>query len=257
MRFGLEINNNQNYVASQISTNCISQAQEDAFIPPYFGAPGYDPDWRWTTGTAGPEEASNEFTRYTTGGAADIVYTSQMNQRVMVYSNNGSVDKVSVSKIAGSLTSLYRVSTIGRDRIDWSYGGYSGVFEYDHDINDYIWTGPQWLDFAGTYALGANASDLFMRFRWVDSYSGPSFVQTPYGKKLDGAIGSIYTGFCANGKTCFQTVFIDSGDQCFVIGRDSSDYTDTLCGALGMNKATDSVVSVFLDIKKSDIDKLK
>jgi hypothetical protein len=235
---------------------CISEAQWNYFDPPNYGEPGYIYLWSGTAGVVGPTEGSDGLVRFVGTPFGDSTFTCALDQRVMVYSNNGSVDKVTVTSIPGTQTTLVSgTSTIST--LDWSYAGYSGSQQYDFGGIGFTWTGAQRIDFAGGYYRGTSASDLFVSIRYPDNVWEGQYVKTPYGEQLDDNYQAAFQNFCANGKTSLLTVTMDSATKICSVGKDGIDYTDTLFTALGMNKATDYVIAMMLDIKKSDIDKLK
>jgi hypothetical protein len=223
----------------------FADAHWDAINSLYVGPFGF------SGGTAGPDQ-SNDFT---IGNTATSAVTIPLNQRVMIYSNNGSVDDISLSVASG----FYTVSQSSTDDYNTSYLGVSCTAYYVYSGSP-VRTGPQYLYFDGSYELGTTAGNAVAwgQQNYVNSVYGPDIVYAANQtyEELYPDIGT-YT-FAANGKTSIKV--IDATTLYFVnnniVIKDGVDITSAIFSAIGA-ATTDWIHAIFLDVKKSDIDKLQ
>jgi hypothetical protein len=239
----------QAYVTGGIHINYrkyyFADAHWDAINSLYVGPNGL------SGGTAGPDQ-SNDFT---IGNPTSSAVTIPLNQRVMVYSNNGSVDNVSLSVSSGSYTLDQTVNDLSNS----NYLGLSSTSNYIYPAG-YTKTGPQYLYFGGSYEIGTSAGNAvaWSTTNYPDGSLGPDLVYSPPAtyEELYPEVGTYI--FAANGKTSIRvidatTLYFDNRN---IVIKDKTDVTDALFSAIGA-ATTDWVHAIFLDVKKSDIDKLK
>jgi hypothetical protein len=202
-------------------------------------------------GTAGPDQ-SNDFT---IGDPTISAVTIPLNQRVMVYSNDGSLDNVTLSVSSGSYILDETVNSLASST-------YLGLESTSNLIYSAGWTyiGPQRIFFSGSYESGTTAgSAVSWSFEnYPGGVYGPDLVYAPSDtyEDLYPEVGT-YT-FAANGKTSIKV--IDATTLYFVnnsiVIKDGVDVTSALFSAIGAS-TTDWIHAIFLDVKKADVDKLK
>lgn len=176
-------------------------------------------------------------------------------QKIMVYSNDGQTDKLSLGS-AGMFCSTSSNSSTGYKHEEFSILGLSGSYTLTSNPYSETWSGYSGIDLEGSYSFGANAADNIMSTT-VTYPSSQRTIITPAGTYTEAAAIPGAINFCANGKTSFKYIGLSYNERNFLVVKDREDYTDKLCSALGINYSSDWIVCMMLDIKKSDIDKLK
>lgn len=180
--------------------------------------------------------------------------------RIMVYSNNGSVDSISIKTVNGT----FSTSTPDGPLIQMSLLGLSGSAFYEAPVYWAQATGQTGMSIPNTYMYGDTIADVFMTYRHdynKDLVFDQGALQTPFGHIEDAAVNSStgFNFFAANGKHSIIgfEYFKYSGFGVYTskIYKNRKDYGDKLASALGVGVS--DICSIFLDIKKSDIDKLK
>jgi hypothetical protein len=234
---GIRINN------ISFANRFFADAHQAALDALYIGLNG------WDGGTAGPDQSGDFYVKNPTIAPQTI----PLNQRVMVYSNNGSVDNVTLSISSGSIS-------LDQTAYQLANATFFGLDSVRNTTTSYTEIGPQYIYSDGSYEFGTDKNTSVMWGQQIPDGAGyvDSRVYTP-AKTYDGLFPVVGTYiFAANGNTSIRV--IDPSDLYFVnqniVMRDKTDITTALFSSIGA-ATTAWVHAIFLGVKKADIDKLK
>lgn len=187
--------------------------------------------------------------------------TYNITERWMTYSNKNGVDIVSVSSATATMaeTSYFpnlagSISFLGLfgSSIDTGPVGYTG--QINICVGGAAPGSGRWF---ASYMYGTETKDMFVQWNNADNSSN-WVLQTPF-EKIDGAARLQNMTFAANGKDSLSHFWYTEGlfgQEHIRIYFNKTSIYDRLKNALGLNSGWD-IYNIFLDIKKSDIDKLK
>lgn len=201
-------------------------------------------------GSAGPEESDTSYTAGVYSGGVGST-TADISQKVMVYSNDGNLDRITLSSFGGTTSSSVNAG-LGTRSTTLTYLGLSGHQDIDlgflpFDKSD--------INFDGSYVLGTTLSDILVAY--YDEEDGFYSAQTTNEILSAGFLKTKL--FAANGKTFLRLFFYDdiTDGTKWKLYKDRTNYGPKLLSAVPEIGDLSNLITIILDIKKSDIDKLK